>query len=352
MKQGNSNINNVYQGETPVMRVYCGGNILIWQLNTQWTYVIDNLSVNYSATSGGIKLFSNASNYATVIGRVRSYKNGVLQETKPSVQLPIATTSPYLTVSENRLFFNIEKYGTTEMTQFNPFGVTDVTYNYSGTTGYCPTIYVEPNTLASSAYTGYNCYGTTDVSYLNYNQNTFTITNKNTAKVKNTYTSGRSKITTQNAIGYLYEVDENTFVSTLKATLAYNESYTVSAKGTNVNTYPLIYIYRLSYAETVGATSADYFIFMIHKCQNNTTGMQMYYGNQKADNMHIESSGYFYIANNGHTSDTTYTWDVSDIGIDIDEMNGVFKIYCDSSTFGSVTIYDNKGNSCLFTINS
>ena len=37
---------------------------------------------------------------------------------------------------------------------------------------------------------------------------------------------------------------------------------------------------------------------------------------------------------------------------DIEEMNGVFKIYCDSSTFGSVAIYDNKGNSCLFTINS
>lgn len=350
MKQGNININNVYQGKTPVMRVYCGEYTLVWQSNTDWTYKIDNLSVNYSSTSGGNKLFSNASNYATVIGRVRSYKNGVLQETRPTVQLPITTTSPYLTVSENRLFFNIERYGTTEMSQFNPFGVDNVKYYFSGTTGYCPTVYVEPNKIASTD-TEHNCYGTTNVSYLDYNQTTFTITNKNTDKVKTTYTSGRSKITTQNAIGYLFEVDEDTLNSTLKATLAYNKSYTVSVGGSNVYTYPLIYTYRLSYIQ--GATTGvDHFIYMIHKCQNNTTGMQMYYGNQKVDDMHIESSGYFYIANNGHTSDTTYTWDISDSGIDIGEMNGVFKIYCDSSTFGSVAIYDNKGNSCLFTINS
>ena len=351
MKQGDININNVYQGETPVMRIYCGKNTLVWQLNTEWTYEIDNLSVSYSPAISGTKLLSNASNYATVIGRVRSYKNGVLQETKPTVKLTITTTSPYLTVSEDRLFFNIERYGITEMPESNPFGVNDVKYYFSGTTGYCPTVYVEPNKIASTAYTEHNCYGTTDVSYLDYNQTTFIITNKSTDKVKTTYTSGRSKITTQNAIGYLFEVEEDTFASTLKATLAYNESYTVSVGGSNANTYPLIYIYRLSYIS--GAiTGVDHFIYMIHKCQNNTTGMQMYYGTQKVDGMSVESSGYLYIANKGHTSDTTYTWDVSDTGIDIEEMNGVFKIYCDSSTFGNVAIYDNKGNSCRFTINS
>ena len=350
MKQGNININNVYQGETPVMRIYCGKNTLVWQLNTEWTYEIDNLSISYSPAISGTKLLSNASNYATVIGRVRSYKNGVLQETMPTVKLTITTTSPYLTVSEDRLFFNIERYGITEMPESNPFGVNDVKYYFSGTTGYCPTVYVEPNKIASTAYTEHNCYGTTNVSYLDYNQTTFIITNKNTDKVKTTYTSGRSKITTQNAIGYLSEVDEDTFNSTLKATLAYNESYTVSVGGSNANTYPLIYTYRLSY--TSGTTGADYFIYMVHKCQNNTTGMQMYYGSQKVDEMSIESSGYFYIANNGHTSDTRYTWSVSAIGIDIEEMNGVFKIYCDSSTFGNVAIYDNNGNSCRFTINS
>ena len=350
MKQGNSYINNVYQGNTPVMRIYCGENTLVWQLNTEWTYKIDNLSISYSPASSGTKLLSNASNYATVIGRVRSYKNGVLQETKPTVQLPITTTSPYLIVSENRLLFNIVRYGITEMPESNPFGVNDVKYYFSGTTGYCPTVYVEPNKISSTAYTEHNCYGTTDVTYLDYNQTTFTITNKNTNKVKTTYTSGRSKITTQNAIGYLFEVEEDTFASTLKARLAYDETYTVSVGGSNVNTYPLIYIYRLSYIS--GATGVDHFIYMIHKCQNNTTGMQMYYGTQKVDDMSVESSGYFYIANNGHTSDTRYTWDVSDTGIDIEEMNGVFKIYCDSSTFGTVAIYDNKGNSCRFTINS
>ena len=351
MKQGDININNVYQGETPVMRIYCGENTLVWQLNTEWTYEIDNLSVSYSPAISGTKLLSNASNYATVIGRVRSYKNGVLQETKPTVKLQIKTTSPYLTVSEDRLFFNIERYGITEMPEPNPFGVNDVKYYFAGTSGYCPTVYVEPNKIASTAYTEHNCYGTTDVTYLDYNQTTFIITNKNTDKVKTTYTSGRSKITTQNAIGYLFEVEEDTFASTLKATLAYDETYTVSVGGTNVNAYPLIYIYRLSYIS--GATTGvDHFIYMIHKCQNNTTGMQMYYGTQKVDGMSVESSGYLYIANNGHTSDTTYTWDVSDTGIDIEEMNGVFKIYCDSSTFGNVAIYDNKGNSCRFTINS
>ena len=351
MKQGDININNVYQGETTVMRIYCGENTLVWQLNTEWTYEIDNLSVSYSPAISGTKLLSNASNYATVIGRVRSYKNGVLQETKPTVKLKIKTTSPYLTVSEDRLFFNIERYGITEMPEPNPFGVNDVKYYFAGTSGYCPTVYVEPNKIASTAYTEHNCYGTTDVTYLDYNQTTFIITNKNTDKVKTTYTSGRSKITTQNAIGYLFEVEEDTFASTLKATLAYDETYTVSVGGTNVNAYPLIYIYRLSYIS--GATTGvDHFIYMIHKCQNNTTGMQMYYGTQKVDGMSVESSGYLYIANNGHTSDTTYTWDVSDTGIDIEEMNGVFKIYCDSSTFGNVAIYDNKGNSCRFTINS
>lgn len=346
---GTTKINELYFGTAPITEVWLGAT-KVWERVTEWTYEIDNLSVEYLPTGSGTKILSNASNYASVIGRVRSYKNGVLQETKPTVQLPLTTTSPFVTISNGRLYFNIDDYGYTNMTQSNPFGITDVKYNFSGTTGLCPTIYVEPNTIASTAYTEFNCYGATNVSYLNYNQTTFTITNKNTNKVQTTYTSGKSKITSQNATGYLFEVDNNTGTNTLKATLAYNGTYTASVGGSNIYSYPFIYTYRLSYTDR--ETGADHFIYMIHKCQNNTTGMQMYYGTEKADGMSIESSAYSFIANNGHTSDTTYTWDVSDNGIDIEEMNGVFKIYCDSSTFGDVKIYDNKGNSCSFSINS
>lgn len=345
---GNTKINDMYFGTTPIAEVWLGG-IKVWEKVTEWTYEIDNISVEYFPINSGTKLLSNASNYATVIGRVRTYKNGVLQETRPTVQLPITTTSPFVTISNDRLYFNIDDYGLTSMSQSNPFGITDVKYNFSGTTGYCPTVYVEPNKISSTVVTEHNCYGTTNVSFLYYYQTAFTITNKNTDKIQTTYTSGKSKLSTQNVVGYLFEVDNKTATSTLKATLAYNGTYTVSIGNSNVYTYPIIYTYRLSYTE--GATGVDHFIYMIQKCHDNTAGMQMYYGTQKVDGWNIESSAYFYLANNGHTSDTTYTWTVSDSGIDIEEMNGVFKVYCDSSTWGDVTIYDNKGNSCSFTIN-
>lgn len=346
---GTTKINEMYFGASPIIEVWLGAT-KVWENNPEWTYEIDDLSVNYFPTSQGEVLRPDASNYANVIGRVKSYKNGVLQETKPVVQLPLTTTSPFVTISNDRLYFNIEDYGLVDMSQSNPFGITDVKYNFSGTTGYCPTIYVEPNKIASTAYTEFNCYGTTSISYLAYNQTTFTITNKNSNKLQTTYTSGRSTITTKNVAGYLFEEDGNTGNVTLKATMAYNGNVSINVGGPNVNSYPVIYRYRLSHLDTM--TGHDYFIYMIHKCQNNTTGMQMYYGTQKVDGMTIESSAYSYIANNGHTIDTTYTWTASDNGIDIETMNGVFKIYCDSSTSGDVTIYDNKGNYCSFSINS
>lgn len=345
---GSNKVNDMFIGTTPVASVWLG-TYKVWERTPEWTYVIDNVSVNYLPTSKGEVLRPDASNYASVIGRVTSYKNGVLQDTKPTMKLGLTTTSPYISIVNDQIYFNIDDYGLTDMSMSNPFGVTDVKYHYSGTTGNAPTIYVEPNKIATTAVTTYNCSGVTNVGYLNFDQTTFQITNKNTGVVTTTYTSGKAKSAGKNLEGYLFKVNEDTGTNTLLSSLAYNASYSVSVGPVNRASFPQVYVYRMSYMN--GTTGFDYFIYMMQKCQNNTSGLQLYYGANKVNGWDVESSSYFYLANNGHTDDTTYTWTTTDSEIDIKQQNGVFNIYADSATSGSVTIYDNKGNSCSFTIN-
>ncbi len=346
---GTTKINDMYFGTSPINEIWLG-NAKIWERVTEYTYEIDNVSVNYLPTTYPESISPTGGNYANVIGRVRVYKNGVLETTYATMQLDVSTTSQYIIKKDNKLYFDIDTYGTTNMSTYsNPFYI-NVKTSYQGTSGPIVQVSVTPNLATSTTMTDYKCSATTNVPFLNYNQTSFTVTNKNYGYYRTDYTSGKYTTSSGGLGGYLYEVDDHTGTNTLKSTLAYNGVASLSVGSSNVNSYPLIYTYRLSHSDTL--TGYDYFIYMIHKCQNNTTGMQMYYGTNKVDGWNIESSAYSYIANNGHTSDTTYTWDVSDNGIDIEEMNGVFKIYCDSSTWGDVTIYDNKGNSCSFSINS
>lgn len=338
----------MFIGTTPITSVWLGA-YKVWERNPEWTYEVDNVSVNYLPTSKGEILRPDASNYASVIGRVKSYKNGVLQETKPTMKLGLTTTSPFVKIVDDNIYFNIDQYGTTNMTNSNPFGVTDIYYNFSGTTGSAPTIYVEPNRIASTATTSFNCNAVLSVDFLNYNETTFVVTNRNTGIVQTTYTSGKSNSAGKNLDGYLYKVDRSTGTNTLLSTMSYNGTYTVTVGPVNQATYPQIYIYRLSYM--AGTTGVDDFIYIMQKGKNNTTGLQLYYGANKVDGWNVETSGMFYLANNSHTSSTTYDIECDNSYITITEINGIFIVEATSSDSGRVTITDNSGNSCEFEIN-
>lgn len=346
---GTTKINEMYFGTSPIIEVWLGAT-KVWESNPEWTYVIDNVSVNYLPTSQGEKIRANGSNSASVIGRVKSYKNGVLQETKPTVQLSLTTTSPYVKIVDDRLYFNIDDYGLVEMAHSDPFGLTDVKYNYSGVTGNAPVIYVEPNKKVSEERTSYECRMASSVYYLEYNQTSFTVTNRNKGVYTTTYTSGKSKNTTKDMEGYLFRLDENTGLSVLLSTMAANATTTVTVGDNNTGTYPKIFIYRLSNIN--GTTGYDDFLYVMQKSQNNTTGLQLYWGTNKLTNDYtIETSTFFYLANNGHTSSTTYTYEVDDPNIEITQEGGVILFdNVSSSTDSVVTIKDNNNNSITFRI--
>jgi hypothetical protein len=352
MQINGTTITTIQCGSKAITQAWRDGD-LVWSSGPVVTYQVDNVSLYYNT---GTKLKPDGSNYAYAVCRLRIYEGGVLKETKPTWKMDISinnitsTMRPYFKVSNNEIRFNVDDYGTTDLASiFGEDFTIAITPSAYGKTG--GTIYVntESNAIVSTAITSYTCEAQLNVDYLNYNQNSFVVTNKNRGVVRTTFTSGHFINVEQGLPGYFFYIHDETGLSELMATLDYGASTTISAWEYNDYSYPKILRYRMSYRN--GTTGHDDFVYLLQKCQNNQTGLQIYYGVNKVNGWDIETSTYFYLANNAHTSDTTYTWKVSDHTINVYEENGVFEIYADSSTYGDVEIADNKGNYCSFTIN-
>ena len=129
-----------------------------------------------------------------------------------------------------------------------------------------------------------------------------------------------------------------------------NGSTTISIGTSNTWSYPRVFIYRLSNRE--GTTGYDDFIYMMQKSSSNTSGLQLYWGSMKINNgTTLETSTFFYLANNGHTNSTRYTWSCDDSSIEITQEGGVFLVEnVTSSSDFIVTISDNNGNSVTFDV--
>lgn len=341
----------MFMGTTPIKSMWLG-SYKVWERNSEWTYEIDNLSVYYLPSSyNATTILPTGNVYASITGRVREYKNGVLNQTWQTMQLDKSTTSPYLKLkSDGMLYFDVDTYGTTNMSSMsNPFNVS-VNTSYKGFSGPSVNVAVTPNLISSTSVTDTICSGTTSVSYLDFSGTTFTVYNRCKETIKTTYTSGKYSTSTQNATGYVYKLDRNTGTNTLVGSVAANGSLSVSVTPVNQGSSPIIHIYRIS-TNSSNATGWDQFIYMMQKCRNNTSGLHLYYGANKVDGWNVETSGMFYLANNGHTSSTTYDIECDNSYITITEINGVFIVEATSSDSGRVTITDNSGNSCEFEIN-
>jgi hypothetical protein len=351
MYHSSTPIKNTYHGSTSLPEIWYGGS-KIWEKEKIITYEIDNVSIHYLPSSyNATTIQPNGITYASILGRFKTFVNGEVTETKPIVQLDKQESSPYLILkNDGLLYFDVDTYGTTDMSSMtNPFYVS-VKTSYNGTPGPRVDVAVTPNLISSTSVTNRTCSGTTSVSYLDYSATSFTLYNKNRNVVKTTYTSGKYTTSTQWAPGYLYKQNINTGTNTLVGSIGADGSMSVSVTPVNQGSSPIIHIYRLSYNSN-NATGYDHFIYMMQKCRNNTSGLHIYYGANNVDGYNVETSGLFYLANNGHTSSTTYNIECDNQNIMITQMNGVFMVEATSSDSGIVTITDNSGNSCQFEIN-
>lgn len=345
---GNIQANNFFLGSSQVNEIWLG-SLKVWQRVDEWECVIDNVSINYLPYSASVNsILPTGNNYANVVGRVRIYKNGELVESYATMTLDVSTSSNYVTNSSNKLYFNVSSYGTTNMSQSDPFTI-NVSTSYSGYTGPTVQVAVTPNKLISTSLNNYACSGITNTEFLNYNQTTFSITNRNLGYYRTTYTSGKYTDSTSGLTGYLYKY-VNSSTNEYVGSVNYGSSISVNiGTGNNTMDYPLIFMYRLNKAKMT--SGYDDWIYMMQKCRNNTSGMHIYYNNNEVNGKTIEASGYLYLANNGHTSSTTYTWTCEDSSVIITEENGIFIVEATSSSYGRVSIRDNYGNTCSFIIN-
>lgn len=351
MYHSSTPIKNTYHGSTSVPEIWYGGS-KIWEKEKISTYEIDNVSIHYLPSSyNATTIQPNGITYASIVGRFRTFVNGEVTSSIPTVQLEKQESSPYLILkNDGFLYFDVDTYGTTDMSSMtNPFYVS-VNTSYKGTSGPRVDVAVTPNLISSTSVIDTTCSGTTSVPYLDFSGTSFTLYNKNRNVVKTTYTSGKYTTSTQWAPGYLYKQNINTGTNTLVGSIEANGSMSVSVTPENQGTSPIIHIYRLSYNSN-NATGYDQLIYMMQKCRNNTSGLHIYYGAYKVNGFNLEISGIFYLANNGHTSSTTYNIECDNRRIIITQMNGVFIVEATSSDVGTVTITDNSGNSCQFEIN-
>ena len=351
MYHSSTPIKNTYHGSTSVPEIWYGGS-KIWEKEKIITYEIDNVSIYYFPSSyNATTIQPNGLTYASIIGRVKTLVNGEVSESRPTVQLDKQESSPYLILKDDGfLYFDVDTYGTTNMSSMsNPFYVS-VRTSHKGTYGPTVDVAVTPNLISSTSVTDTTCSGTTSVSYLDFTGTSFTLYNKNRNVVKTTYTSGKYTTSTEWVPGYLYKLNRNTGTNTLVGSVGANGSMSVSVNLVNQGSSPTIHIYRLSYNSN-NATGYDHFIYMMQKCKNNTSGLHIYYGANKVDGWNIETSGIFYLANNGHTTSTTYKIECDNQNITITQMNGVFIVEASSSDSAIVTISDNSGNRCEFEIN-
>lgn len=345
---GNTQITEMYLGTSPISEVWLG-TTKVWNQGVVTTYEVVDPTLYYSS---GTYLKSDASNYAYVLCTLKIYENGKLKETLNTYRMNVAAegvTSAYLTYTDNLLKFNIAQYGTTDMSfQNNPMSIAIIPSAY-GVTGATQYLKVEPNTIVSKELYDYLCSSELSTPFLTSTQTSFTITNKNVGYYTTKYTSGKEVNSTEQLPGYLFQVNQNTGTNTLLDTTSYGGTFTVNVGSTNTSSYPKIFLYRLSHNNSV--SYYDDFIYIMQKSANNTSGLQVYYGTQKVNGWDIECSSNFYLANNGHTANTTYTITTTDPYIYVTERNGVFFVEASSSESGNVVIKDNSGNSCTFSIN-
>ena len=346
----NTKITNINNYTTPILQVWYGGS-KVWEKDKDYTYKVSDPYLYYSS---GTYLKSDGSNYARITAKLEIYINGVLSETKPTWLMDVtgesSITRDYLTYTDNKISFNVDKYGTTDMSYHNnPITIAIIPSAYGVT---CDKQYVsvEPNTIVSTSLTDYTCSATTNVSFLTSGQTSFTVTNKNTGEYTTKYTSGKQTTETKGLEGYFYKVETTTSTNTLLATMEANGSATINVGSTNTLSYPRVFTYRFSKGTTT--TGYDDFIYIMQKSGTNTTGLQLYWGTMKINNdTTLETSTFFYLENNGHTATSTYTYGCDDSNVIITQHGGVFLFEnVNSSSDFQAYIRDNSGNQVTFYV--
>lgn len=343
---GTTNIKEQFFGDTPIKSVWLG-TTQVW--SAPYTYQISDVSFVYSTDDG--KILCDGSNYGYASCTLKTYSGSTLVKTETNKRMNVAfnysTIGEYFTVDDtNKIWFNMDDYGTRDMSTHNDPLTTSLTPYINGLTGDTLYLYLQPNLLTGTTNLGYDITNTLNRDFLLYNQISLTLRNKSVHTVKNSYKSGKSATVSTGITEYIYSASTNTQL----ASITYNSSTSFAYEVNNTGK-PILYSYRATYSSAGTYTSSDEYIYIMQASSTRASTMQLYWNDTLlGDDYTIQQSTDVILMNDSHTADTTYDFDTDDQALIITQKGGV--IYIDgvtSSTDCYVDIIANETD--IITIN-
>lgn len=240
MDFGNKSITKLEYGNRVISEVWVG-NTKVYPNTMVITYSISGATLYYSS---GNMLMPDNSNYAYVRGTLIEYHNGVeYSRTLTTLQpeFDYSTMARYFRLSGNYIYFNLEEYGTTDLTEiFGENFTTSIKGVANGVTSNSVYVKVLSNAVVSSN-TQYSVRLSGSTHNIPCQSTSITFKTNCSAVTTTTYTSQETSIdvsTDGNISFYL--------ANTLIATTHNNQTFTITAPE-NTSYSSRILIYRAVY---------------------------------------------------------------------------------------------------------
>lgn len=347
---GNTQIKEQFFGDTPIKSIWLG-NIQVW--NNTYSYSISDIKITYSE---GEKIYCNGSNYAVITCTLKTYNGSTLVKTETNKPMNFTFNYPnvgsYCTVNDNmKISFNLNDYGTTDLTYHSDPITTTITPFINGITGNVIQLAIEPNMLVDKQFMGNTNYGYNYIGSTIPNYSTSIYLKLECKEVeKCIYKSGQYTLSEKAAIGYVIDEINKTYIGSN----TYGLSVSVQA---NNNNFPVLYCYRITEHGDLDMYSPNdyYYYIMQHSNVNRNNKLSLYLDRQPiTEDYYIETSTDIILMNDAHKDGYEYTMWSSNQSLRLSQENGVIFIEGISSScedWVMVEVDDGDGNCEEITFN-
>lgn len=333
---GNINIKEQFLGDTPIKSIWLG-TTQVW--SGEYTYEISNVALKYSS---GDMLLCNGSNYAYISCTLKTYdRTGTVVKTRTDMKMNIgcdyASLAEYMDIDGiNRIWFNLDKYGTTDMSYFSSNLTIPLKPSINDLTGSTLNIIIEKNVPVSAKYSGQinnaecGIYKVIPsyVTSISINLNCY-------ERTTTTYKSGKT--------GWEDEVCSASVINENTKTVVGTSTYSVSAPITaNSNPYPILHCFRISEdADVTQYLQNDYYLYLMQRSNvNRSNKLALFHNSTEVyEDYYIEQSTDVILMNDAHKDGYSYSMTSDSQTLTFYEKNGVLFIEgVTSSTDNWVTI--------------
>lgn len=336
MKIGNTPIYEQFIGDTPIKNIWLG-NTNVW--THRYDYELRNVELRYS--DGGTYVKCDGSNYAyifcTLVKKIGGEEEGSYIKYM-NVEYTFSNTGKYLTNDgTNRFYFNIDEFGTEDMSVFDNFlyiGAIPYIYGISSST---LNILLEPNIIERIEFDGYknDCWTIGSDGYISAYATQFTVYYTSDELEINYYKSGLNKEVSTPITSFLYDENRNLLASGSSDTNLYVQTITE-----NNNNYPILFSYIVSHSRYSTGYDVEYEIFQKTKNSYDTPLALFDYQTRCYDDYYAYGSSYIKLVNDAHTPETQYSYTCTTQELTITFNNGIITIDGITSSMTDAQIID------------